>query len=171
MGGRWSTPIKTEIKGPQASQLLGWRIAGREYCSARRARATAHFIWHATRHFKPYNSQFHVHALKWWPCRSADRLQAKEEGGYLPRCKSNTFSADGNQTQTYNFPRGGIMKSLDATYLPHPLCPRLPFVTARLVIYNIRDPGVCKTRLLTFHRMLRNVKAICISAENVLSLY
>ena len=98
---------------------------------------------------------------------------ASEEGGrgYLPSCKSNTFSADGNQTQTHNFPRGGIMKSLDATYLPHPLCPRLPFVTARLVIYNIRDPGVCKTRLLTFHRMLRNVKAICISRENVVSLY
>ena len=69
------------------------------------------------------------------------------------------------------FPGGAITKSLDAPHLPPPLRPRLPFVTARLVIYNIRDPGVCKTRLLTFHRMLRNVKAICISAENVLSLY
>ena len=30
---------------------------------------------------------------------------------------------------------------------------------------------MCKTRLLTFRRMLRYVKTICISAENVLSLY
>ena len=38
------------------------------------------------------------------------------------------------------------------------------------LIYNIPEARVCKTRLLTFHRMLRNVNAICISAKNVVSL-
>ena len=33
------------------------------------------------------------------------------------------------------------------------------------------DPHVCKTRLLTFRKLLRYVKWICISAKNVLSLY
>ena len=95
---------------------------------------------------------------------------ASVEGGRGAIClvaKVTLFPLTETKRKRIIFPGGGIMKSLDATYLPHPLCPRLPFVTARLVIYNIRDPGVCKTRLLTFHKLLRNVKAICISRENV----